>query len=348
VVFCLWQGLYTHVPSVCRLMVFFAVQFAVLSPVRAVAIEVTNDSASMVTSKNIWMLVKMSPGEQGIFKQGLCFSVDNPSICLSSWKSSVNSTLVYNQAFHKTGRMFLPGSALSLRLSDKSVRSDQLGACLAQSHVYVHGLVALKSGKVKPFSVKVPLGHSWWPVSAQTTTTVAMNAAHVVGCPVAQTTVKPLTLKPVVDVLQELTVVEKLASLWSGLTGVVRHVLAFALFWHWYAMVVGLWVLLTLKRRYHWLRFVVPLSGSWEREVRRGLFFVGLLGMVRMSAWWLPVHVSLFMAAFLCCGGMCYASLTPPFEETFLGRLKGLIGFVLGMLVLPLLAKAWLFYVGFF
>ena len=113
-------------------------------------------------------------------------------------------------------------------------------------------------------------------------------------------------------------------------------------------MVIGLWALLVLKRRYLWLRFVVPLSGAWEREVRRGLFFVGLLGLVRMSAWWLPVSVSLYAAAALCGGGMCYLSLTPPFEETFLGRLKGLIGFVLGMLILPLLAKAWLLHLGLF
>jgi hypothetical protein len=314
----------------------------------AVAIEVTNDPATMVTSKNIWMLVKLSDQEQGIFKQGLCFSVDDPSICLSSWRSSLNPTLVYNQAFHRTGRMFLPGSALSIHLNDKALRADQLGACLAQSHVYVHGLVALKSGKVKPFSVKVPLGHSWWPETAQTTATVAMNVPQAVNCPTVQATIKPPSLKPVADVLQELTVVDSLVRLWVGLTGLVHHMLALALFWHWYAIVIGIWALLALKRRYHWLRFIVPLSGSWEREVRRGLLFVGLLGVVRMSAWWLPVHFCLYAAAVLCGGGMCYASLTPPFEETFLGRLKGLIGFVLGMLILPLLAKAWLLQMGLF
>ena len=230
--FWLRQRLYACRAFALGLVVILTVVFALSSSVCAVAIEVTNDPATMVTSKNIWMLVKLAPGEQGIFKQGLCFSVDNPSICLSSWKSSLNSTLVYNQAFHKTGRMFLPGSALSLHINDKTVPADQLGACLSQSHVYVHGLVALKSGKVKPFSIKVPLGHSWWPDTVQPTATVALNIPQTVSCSAAQKATKPLVLKPVGDVLQELTVVEKLTVLWTGLLSFVRHLLALSLFWH--------------------------------------------------------------------------------------------------------------------
>lgn len=322
----------------------FSVVFVVLgffTSMHALDVVLTQDIDATVLQKKIEIHFNLDPQDQGILKSSLQFSIDIPDITLSSWQSIEQPMMAYIPAFKKTKKMFTDSfnGVLSLDCGDRSI--DERKDLLADATVYVVGLVAEKDGKIQPFVVGKPIKQQSQSarVPAQTvvdnSTTIEQRADDTV-----------FVDKPVPDLEQEYVPVDKLSQSWNCLVTWIKGVFSWRLI-----MILTLLFMLILaffigKRRIDRLKEFFVMNDEWEREITYFIIFMLVSGLLYFLRGVIGAVGALILFAAMCFGGMLRASLVPPFEESFLGRLKDLIGLILGALIVPVLFKAYLLHCG--
>jgi len=299
----------------------------------ALELQIANDLLDMMIAKNIGLRLKCTGNEEGIIKRGLCFSVDNPKIVLTSWKASLRPIMVFNERFKKSKKTFLSVANFYVLFQIDVDRVEYMKKYLMEANIYVSGFVVHKNGCVKPFNLMTPLVPALkLSVAAQP---LKQDQILVEGA------IKPSPFIPTGDFDKEHEWGDRLEVVWKRFVSFLGHTFTIVTLIWLYAFLIALLLALVLRRYCPWLYFVLPVSGLWQKELQRLLTFLWIAGTVYFASFFIVSRLCIYVGAALCFVGMCYACSTAK-EDYFLGRLKGLIGFVLGVLVFPLIVQAYL------
>ena len=212
---------------------------------------------------------------------------------------------------------------------------------LSQAAVYVVGLVVDHDGKIKPFALGKPVITPERLVAPQSTNQIVVAPEN------EQSIETPLfTIKPVPDLDSEYLPIDKLSYNWRNLCSLIADAIHSHSVWFVVLFFVAMMAIVVVRRRVSWFAALVPLNVTWEREIVYFSSFVliGSLLFVFRNA--IGVANAIYIFAAMCFYGMVRARFVPPFEESFLGRLKDLVGLILGSLIVPLLFKAYLIQCG--
>lgn len=308
------------------LMVFFFT-----GSLHAVSVIVLNDGADVASSKKILLKFVLDEHEQGILKTTLQFSVDQGDVRLVSWNALSQPTDFFSSPLKKTQRVF--SESFTGCLAYETNFSD-VSACmrlLGQTKVYVSCFIVRKNGKTKPFNTMLSISQGQ-----------VMEKEEVIDTHGDDQPYQLPSFLPVPDLAQDFEPIEQLGSLWTSFCNRITKALFGNTFFWWYSLILLLFVAYMLKRRFVWLCMIAPLQGMWERE------FVVLLGFVVMNGLLYGAHYVIGMpyVLYACSAlyglGMMYVLLSSTQEALFLGRLKSLIGLVLGSMMLPVMLKAYL------
>lgn len=309
------------------------------------ALHVINDPLDMAINKKICLSITCAPEELGIYRHALSFSVDSAAIKLLSWQAHNPAISSYSNAFKKTKKIFSGPLLLDVFSQTASDVLEQSSALFAKAHIHVSGLVAYHNGKVAPFNLIAPL-KSTQQLGELALATPDRPLVDPVSLFSQESVAGGPALMSVPDFDKELDFIERLGALWRRLVDDVMQAATWSLLFVSLLISSAFWLLLIAKRRYYWMRYVLPFSIAWEREFRRLTIFLLAGALLYGLSFILALYSILALFALLCFCAMCYAYLFPQKETSFLHRFKALIGFILGILVMPLLVKAYLMYCG--
>lgn len=317
--------------SFLLMVLFFTV------PLYGVNIVVMNNPAARESNQKVWLKFIMEPGEQGIFKNTLRFSVDHPDIGLVAWNTSSVPIDSFSSSRKKTQAMYSQDFTGCLTLEHK--HSGQLARreLLADAKLYVSCFVMRSNGKTRPLGKMLALGTSHVLPLEHALATQTFSADKLYQVP---------TPMQVPDLAKEFEPIEHLGAIWTALSGKIVGIIFGKAFYWWFAVVAVLFGSYFLKRRFGWLRFLAPFQGARAREVMALLGFLLATGLLYLAHFVIAPEYALYAFAALCFVTMLYVLLTPTSEEYFLGRLKSLIGIILGSMILPILLKAYLMQQG--
>jgi hypothetical protein len=311
----------------------------------ALNIVLSSEADDIVLNKKIWLRFNFGPQDYGIIKNSLQFSINNGNVALLSWHPLVAPVRVFSQAFKKNRRMFTDSFTgwLAFEGAPDVVRRKIL---LADANVCVSCLVENKDGHVVPYNVMLSLikNTTEIPCAHHEKVMVALNDRTHNG---SDLPIQPIiTWASVTNLESDYEPIDKLSGSWQRLMDWFKAPVQWHLLWWLNVCAAFLFLILLLSRRYRLLRFVVPVGGLWAKELRNVCVFI----LVTSLCIWLYTRFHsaymLYGLSGLCCGGMFYAFVTPPYDDVFLGRLKSLVGFILGVLVIPLALKAYLLQYG--
>ncbi len=304
----------------------------------ALDVQVAHELIDMTVNKKISLQLTLAHDERGIYKHACSFSIDNPNIKLLSWHATTPSERVYSPAFKKTKKMFVGSCMINVMSDVPGDLQEQYRTLFADTNVHFAGLIAYNDGKVRPFNIVLPLNHDKHEIKT--------TSSYKKPDQISDNNNKQPEFLPTPDFEKEMVFITMLGDLWARLIAWIECHISWWLLIKLYFVLLFIWLLLIAKHRYRWVRYIMPLSGAWEKEIGRLLIFSFIgIGLYALNHF-LPTYRILYLLAMLCFCMMCYAYVFPKKETSFLERLKGLIGFGLGVMVLPLLVKAYLLYCG--
>jgi hypothetical protein len=328
------------VTSLCR-TTFFVIGLLFFVSSYAIDVTLTQDFDSIVLQKKIDLRFSLDPCEQGVLKSSLQFSIDSPFVMLSSWQSIEKPSVIYAPTFKKTHKMFTDSFSGVLFFDCRDLSINERKNLLREAAVYVVGLVIKKDGKTKPFALAKSLQQIPQEVVRDD------QVVEIVSTQRGQSTENSLfTITPVPDLEQEYAPIDKLSHSWDCLKTWIYCLLSWQVIVFVLSIFVLLLILLVARRRIAYLSSLEILNIYWERELTFFTVFVLLSFLLYAARYAIGILSALCIFALLCFIGMLHARLVPPFQESFLGRLKDLIGLILGALVVPVLFKAYLLYCG--
>ena len=314
---------------------FLVIIFCGVHFLHALEVTILSTPQKSALGKNIQVAFALSSQELGFLKHTLQFSVDRDDMVLTAWNSAMQAQDVFVPAFKKSIKVVTQSSQGVLLFDSGAKSGEQRFACLQQASLTVSCLVVRKDGSIKPFLTVIPLrkqGRARKPREGSALAVSQIESGEIKTIPGIEV--------PNFD--KDFEFINQLHVLWLRLSDFCMDVLQRMSSVWWMLGMLVLFALLTLRGRYRFLRFVVPVRGWWALETKVALLFCLSLGVL-YGVRGLFDHAYVFYAlAGLSCIGMLYAFTTPPYHETFLGRLKNLVGFFLGVAVLPLLLKAYL------
>lgn len=300
--------------------------------VKAFDTTVTNSITDIVARQKIQLRIRLDATEQGIFHDTLRFSVDTPSISLNGWRTSVQpisnhlsgkyARPLYAESFFATLAISVPKSSLPK---------------LASASICVASFVLTKEGKICAKTVTTPLGNESQKDAIETTSTVLSNMQTTTdNKPYQSSTPSPL---PTHKLLKEFSVVDGLSTLWYSLIGICLGILRWRFLWIVHLGLLMLYILFHFKLRNNGLQHLLPFSPRWDMELRRGCaWLIAGITLYHIQDWFSAAWGWFIATAFML-AATCYYSTGVHKPRTFLEKLKLLVGFVCGLLVIPLLIK---------
>mgnify|MGYP001559652140 CR=1 FL=1 len=311
----------------------------------ALDIEVTNSVEDMITNKKIWLHLAFNPEEEGIFKRSLQFSVDQPDMLLRAWHPLVQWRPLFLPSFKKIKRMitnsFAGWLAIDFAVPDEAFARHMI----TQTRMQVSCLVLYKNGITAPVTVNFLVDKSGALRARADQSIDRPEAQKQHLCFTPEIRVSRVRM-PVTALDSEFEMYEPLGRAWASLMHIVRSMaqlktMVIAL------LLLGFLVGLFSVRRRYWPgygRFL--LSAYWEHEMRE-LFALLLIGSFVYFVIPLASQMyAFYVGSLFCFVAMLYIFIKTPNQSMLWLRLKSLVGFGMGVLVLPLLLKGYLLQCG--
>jgi hypothetical protein len=308
---------------------------------------ITNDNADIINSKKICVRLSFDSGEAAIYKDTLCISIDTPSIDLNSWRTTAQAPVFYVPNFKKNKKLFTESFNLEILIDFEHKDKQNQMKTLHESHLSISSLLLTKAGNIKAENVVVPLKVSDFVEDLSltvTTSTLGMISNYTFTLLPYQRSfecfnhTKHFVGKQDVN---EVLIIDRTKDLWEALRQQVYILFSSFSFYKWYS-ILWLFLLVLLLCLFHpKLRYVVSLCSCWYREL---VILVSVLLFI--FSWWLlqgymVSYVWYGVLGVFCIPSSCYYLWGG--TETFLDRLKVLIGIIFAIALLPLLVLAYMY-----
>lgn len=314
---------------------FLIIACFIVQTLDAYQLYVQGSIQDMMASKRMHVRIMLDPTEQYIYKDSLRFSIDVPGIELKSWHASINPTQQYSLLFKRNKFVYPESFTAEIIFNAEKQALDQVD----EANMYVAALVYGKDGKNKANTVMVSLNQKDGAGVPEEQKQISDSIMTGTGATEMTDDVK----KPIVEELgTEFAFFRELFGIWTRLVAPGKQFIGSRAFFLWYLVLLLVFILFVLKRRYRWLRYVIPFQGVWEKELRRFFGFVVGGASFYFLQFLIPMHIVLYALAVFLLITACYYLKKTPYSETFLGKLKALLGFLLAAAILPVLIKGFL------
>jgi len=295
--------------------------------------------------QEVWVRCILDQNEVGLLKHGFTFTIDNPSISLVRWTVDAKPEAIYLPMFNGYRRVYRNACSCRLQLDPGNLSPEVFTYELTRTQVMVAGLAVVYDALLHRLDLRAVTEE------AALAPELVKHQGVVFQPPAVRLADQEVVNSmPTVHWLST----KKLDTDFAWITafayawGTLRDAVA-GINWKLIALLAALLLLLLwLCKRYHQL-LRIPVAwfqSRWVYEIKRAaLLLCSIVGLMQASPWlgrqlaWSLLAITLFV-------GMMYELVTPPSEQVFLGRLKRVIGFGLGIFVLPCLVRAWLFHWG--
>lgn len=306
----------------------------------AVRLQLHTDVDAMIVTRSISVRVEFEPADQSIYKDSLRFSVDKAEIELLSLDVSKQPITHYSLAFKRNKPVYTESFTATITFQAAHINA----ALLADAHIYGAFLVLGKDGKTRPKTLMISLGnHSKHNDHEVVQEKKLLEDAfdRDIGI-VGDADSGQVKKAQAPHLSSDFALIDELCVIWRKLVGGLKSLLSSSFLIKFYCGAIALLVLLYIKRRYRWLRFVVPIGGVWEKEIKRMLFFLlGCLVFLLLSLAISHYLVLYGFAVFLLFSSFFYLK-TSVLKGTFLGNLRELLGFLMAAAIFPVLIKGYL------
>ena len=334
-----------------RIIVLGIFSFIVYVPVYGLEIQLIGSYEETIATKKIGLRFMLEPHEEGVYKEGLRFSVDAPHIELKRWATVQAPVSRYIPLLKRYKRLFADSFTLEIDFDFYNYnKKDLIAQYFEDTGVYIAGMVLGKNGKNYPFNKMLIVQQKHRPPPLDEHNRYAMEAFFeqqytFSGAPmkVLQTPEQKAFIAShdtkMHSVEREVVIVEQITLLWGRLLCGLKNILHSWLFGILYWAILGGFLIGLIRR---WI-FKKPW---WVKRYTWGREFLYCCWMIWSCTtffllWWRYEHYGVMYGAAGCClvWGSYYLMTA---SDTFWGRIKWLIGFTLGMATPPLLIKAFL------
>jgi hypothetical protein len=302
--------------------------------ISAFDVTIVNSTSDILASKKVCLRLRLAANEHGLCHETMRFSVDAPWLALKRWNTSArtlesfdpitkNNRLLYTQSFFANIFIEIP--------TDKENQLDQVTLCVA---CFVVG----NDGKTRPKTVTTAfVAHQQVLPANQQPPALTNQTKPETFIPLEKPTNNKQHVK---HFSKDFAFIDQLSDLWNKLTNFFVNFAHSKGFWQLYIFLIALYLLFLLKKRFLFLRYLLPFSQAWEIELRRASLWL-FIGMSMYTATlFISTYWCWFITAFFMFLMMLYYCSIDYLDKTFLGKLKSLIGFVCGALVIPFILQA--------
>ena len=311
---------------------FLAFTLFLTSDLEAFDITIVNSITDIIARQKIRLRIKLDDSEQGIVHDTLRFSIDTPIVTLKNWQASVQPTIMHRLAGKSQRQVYTESFFATIAIT---VPQDAR-AKLTTTTICVAAFVLTKQDTIKAKTVTTELLTTPQGCLTAATITTSHNQLTQDTHHKTVSSPKPLATRALMN---DFSGIDNLAALWYKFIDFCLSLLRWQFLWIIYVGLFLLYVGFKLKPHVPVLRYLPPFSPSWNVEFRRACFLT-LAGMTLYYAHnWLSAAWQCFATAlFMLIVTLYYAgSVNKP--RTFLEKLKLLIGFSCGLLVIPLVIK---------
>lgn len=302
------------------------------SDLEAFDVTVVNSITDIIAHQKIRLRIKLDDAEQGVVHDTLRFSIDTPIVTLKNWHASVQPTIMHHLAGKSQRQVYTESFFATIAITiPQDARTK-----LTTATICVAAFVLTKQDTIKAKTVTTQLSTTPQGCLTPTTPTTSYNPLTQNTHHETVSSAKPLATR---TLMNDFSVIDSLAALWYTFIDFCLSLLRWHFLWIIYVGLFLLYVVFKLKPHVPALRYLPPFSPSWNVEFGRACFLT-LAGITLYYAHnWLSAAWQWFATAlFMLIVTLYYAgSVNQP--RTLLEKLKLLIGFVCGLLIIPLVIK---------
>ena len=361
------------------LFCFFSVFFT-FTLLNAVSIERLSETDQIIQTNTISLYVSFDPSDYAVYADSLRFSLDVPVLTLKRWKSSVKPTQHYVLSFRQNKLLHTRSFAVELtcayeqqssqdqEIQDQNITTrEAITQALKNAHLSVACLIVDRNDRNRSKHFVVPLyDHVYDRVSDHEKKLVTHDALSTVLAhnesakntythdTLVRKKIPPNLTEPIDESFAQLTRVWQQARDFCNSTFErdtfmsIFHVILSLFLILWLAWVLRMFCFHFLPVRItRFLSFKsFPLFKSamrvWEKELRLFITFLFCASFFYFA--FAKLNQRFVMGAFttyVFCTSLYYL-WTTSYSDSFLGKLKVVIGMILLVLVLPLLLKTYL------
>ena len=320
--------------------VVVAIALGLFQYVLPINVNLVSSPAEAAAKHVVWMRCSLQPGELALFHKGLAVHTDNPAVRVASWQVDAIPALLPPQIFNRVRRAYTETVFFALTLQSSLVGQELIEA-LRTTTFYVAGLV-LKRSLTQRWLIRPVLAMGSMIKNrldegvlggAQLLSSPGSDVAHTVPTVLWHET-KPLN--------EEFTWLDAFTHVWDQLIRLGAWLNNIYLLLFFFYLVMGCFL-----KRHTPLRFaLVPGRGltlQWLQVFSVAGFCILFLCQ---AIPWLGLPLGCLLIALFFLLGEGYAFIFQPTEKLLLGRMTALLGWLMGVCVLPCLIKSILTWYG--
>jgi hypothetical protein len=316
-----------------------AIALSLCQQVLAININLVSSPAEAAIKRVIWIRCSLQPGELALFQKGLAVHTDNPAVRIASWQVDAIPALLPPQVFNRVRRAYTETVFFALTLQSL-LPEIALREALCTTKFYVSGLALERSLSqrwlIRPVLAVGCMIQNRFDDGIAELQSLSSRSEEVFR------TVPTVLWHETKPLNEEFTWLDAFVHVWEQLVllGVWLNNIYLLLFF--FYLMMGCFL-----KRYTPLRCaLVPGRGltlQWLQVFSVAGFCT--LSLCQAIPWLgLPLGCVLIALFFLI--GEGYAFIFQPTEKLLLGRMTALLGWLMGVCVLPCLIKGILAWYG--
>lgn len=314
-------------------MITASVEF--LSPLRLKLVDNVDD---IITEKKVTVRFEFDQDDTAVYNDSMRFSIDSATIELKSWRGTLPPLSEYVPLFRKNKLVYMNSFDVIIALDFTNQDKGRKRTTLQESNLYLACLTLSKDGKNRSKNLVVSLAKPTVDIQVsgdQAARTILPEERKIIA------TVQSEERKIILPSLQEDTVFDQLFDYGRELIAKLHDFFESEAFMMLYLSLLCMLCFFLVMRIFS-LGQALLYNAAWKKE----LIQIVSLTWVTFSFYFLTMFLAtylvlLLLAIFFLIVGISYLK-DKYAKDSFLTKIRTVIGMILITLVLPLLVKAYL------